>query len=209
MTPYFLVFGLFLAGYLMIEVASPDGHISFGERWILLLPLTVFSVIYAGRIGTDVESYGLLFATSQDFPVEPGFSILMTGAKSIGLDYITFVKLLAVVQMLLLASIVKRLRDPLFFLLFYVSSFFLNFQFNAIRNSFALLIIGALYVRLQRPSVLALVSSSLIHYSSVMTLGLQGLALSRRQMLAIGGLATAAILFAVFWLHPGNCWRSV
>ncbi len=202
MTPYLLAFVSFLTVYFALETTSGRPSLNFRERWILLLPLAIFAVVYAGRIGTDADQYGILFDASEDFPVEPGFSMLMSWANSVGLDYIGFTKMLAIVQMLLLASIVKRLRDPLFFLLFYLGSFFLNFHFNAIRNSLALLIVGALYVRLQRPSLVALFSSSVIHYSSVVTLGLQRLAVSKHQMLAMGVLTIIAGLFAMLWLRP-------
>ena len=202
MTPYLVAFASFLLVYFAVETNSGHRSASPGERLALLLPLAIFAVMYAGQIGTDVESYGGLFEIAEDYPLEPGFSILMIGAKSIGLDYIAFTKVLAIVQMMLLAYVVLRLRDPLFFLLFYLSAFFLNFQFNAIRNSFALLIIAAFYVRAQRPGVAALAGSSVIHYSSVLTLGLQRLATIRRQWLAIGAVAVLALGFAALWLHP-------
>jgi hypothetical protein len=202
MTPYLLVFASFLAVYFALEATTNGRKLMPGERWMLLLPLAIFSVVYAGRIGTDADQYSYLFDTSEEFPVEPGFSMLMTAAKSIGLDYIGFVKVLAIVQMLLLASIAKRLRDPLFFLLFYLSSFFLNFQFNAIRNSLALLILGAIFVQLRRPSLVALVSSSVIHFSSVITLGVQRLAVIKRQWLAMVGITIATALFMVLWFRP-------
>lgn len=202
MTPYLIAFASFLAIYFVLEVTTSGRKLMLGERWMLLLPLVIFSILYAGQIGTDTDQYGSLFDRSEDFPVEPGFSMLMTGAKAIGLDYIGFVKVLAVVQMLLLASIVKRLRDPLFFLLFYLSSFYLNFQFNAVRNSLALLILGMIYVQLRRPSLVALISSSVIHYSSVFTLVVQRLAIIRRQWLAIGGITIVTALFAVLWFRP-------
>jgi hypothetical protein len=202
MTPYVITFVSFLAIYFVLEATTNGRKLTSGERLILLLPLAIFAVMYAGRIGTDSDQYSSLFDVSEEFPVEPGFSLLMTGAKAIGLDYIGFTKVLAIVQMLLLVSVVKRLTDPLFFLLFYLSSFFLNFEFNAIRNSLALLILGAIYVRLQRPSLVALVSSSVFHYSSVITLGMQRLAISRRQWLAICGITIIAGLFAVLWFRP-------
>jgi hypothetical protein len=202
MTPYLLVFAAFLATYFVLETTAGHRAPSSAERWVLVVPLAVFAVLYAGRIGTDVESYGGLFDIAEDFPVEPGFSLLMIGAKTLGLDYVGFTKVLAVAQMLLLASVVMRLRDPLFFLLFYLGSFFLNFQFNAIRNSFALLIVAALYVRLPRPGLLTLVSSSVIHYSSLLTLALQRMSLSRRQGLAITLAGVAAGIVALIWLKP-------
>ena len=202
MTPYLVAFTAFLLAYFAVETNVGRRSPTPGERLAPLLPLAIFAVMYAGQIGTDVESYGGLFEIAESYPLEPGFSVLMIGAKAIGLDYIGFTKVLALVQMMLLAYVVLRLRDPLFFLLFYLSAFFLNFQFNAIRNSFALLIIAALYVRAQRPGVVALAGSSVIHYSSVLTLGLQRLATIRRQWLAIGLVAALSLAFAALWLHP-------
>jgi len=202
MTPYLIAFASFLVAYVALETTSGHRILGRTERCVMLLPLAVFAVIYAGRIGTDVDNYGALFDLAEEFPVEPGFSMLMIGAKSLGLDYVHFTKLLAIVQMLLLASVVTRLRDPLFFLLFYLSSFFLNFQFNAIRNSLALMIVAAVYVRIRRPGITALLSSTVIHYSSLVTLGLQRLALSRRQLLAIGLMVVSATVVAAMWLRP-------
>jgi hypothetical protein len=202
MTPYLLVFVSFLAVYFALESIPTKPNLRLGQRWMLILPPLVFSVLFAGHIGTDADQYGALFDLSENFPVEPGFSLLMTGAKQIGLTYIDFTKALAIVQMVLLASIAKRLRDPLFFLLFYMSSFFLNFQFNEVRNSLALMLIGAVYVRLRRPSITALVSASLIHYSSVLTVGLQKLAMSKHQWLAIVGVVLAATVLGILWTHP-------
>ena len=202
MTPYLIVFASFLAVFFAIETTAGGRRASAGERLMLLLPLALFAVVYAGRIGTDVINYSSLFDIAEDYPLEPGFSLLMIGAKSIGLGYVAFTKVLAVAQMMLLAYIVLRLREPLFFLLFYLSAFFLNFQFNAIRNSLALLIVAALYVRMRRPGATALVGSSVIHVSSLLTVGLQWLASSKRQWLAIGFVATFALAFAAFWMHP-------
>jgi hypothetical protein len=202
MTPYLVGFAAFLAAYFALEATCSHRQLTRTECWVIVLPVAAFAILYAGRIGTDVENYGALFELAEEMPVEPGFSVLMVGAKSLGLGYVGFTKLLAVLQMLLLASIVTRLRDPLFFLLFYLSSFFLNFQFNAVRNSLALLILAALYVRLRRPSMQALLSSTVVHYSSLITLALQRLALSRRQSLAIGLVALSALVLAALWLRP-------
>jgi hypothetical protein len=204
MIPYLVAFAWFLVTALALEEASVSGRrkLSRPVRWVLLLPLAVFAALYAGRIGTDTVHYGDLFDMAEDFPVEPGFSMLMIGAKSFGLSYLDFTKLLACVQMLLLASVVARLRDPIFFLLFYLSSFFLNFEFNAVRNSLALMIIAALYVRIRKPSFAALMSSAVIHYSSIATLALQRLAMSRRQRLSIAVVTISAVAAAIVWLRP-------
>ena len=203
MTPYLILFTSFLSAYVGLELITSGHRLSTRTtRLILMLPLVVFAVTYAGSIGTDTDNYASLYGMAEDFPVEPGFSMLMIGAKLIGLDYVNFTKVLALVQMMLLASIVVRLRDPLFFLLFYLSSFFLNFQFNAIRNSLALLIIAALYVRLQRLGVLALLVSSVVHYSSMITLGFQRLAISRRPLIAISAILLIAGIFVIVWLRP-------
>lgn len=202
MAPYLILFVSFLFLWFSLELNSYQSTLSGATRWLSVLPLAIFAIIYAGHIGSDNESYGYLFEVAEDFPVEPGFSILMIGAKNLGLSYGDFMKTIAVVQILLLASIVSRLRDPLFFILFYISSFFLNFHFNAIRNSLALLIIAALFVRFKRPTGIAFIFSMAIHYSSIFTQGMQKLALTRHQMLAIGLVAIIAVLIASLWLHP-------
>jgi hypothetical protein len=203
MTPYLILFTSFLSAFVGLELITSGHRLSTRTlRLILMLPLVVFAVTYAGSIGTDNDNYDHLYMMAEDFPVEPGFSMLMIGAKSIGLDYVNFTKVLALIQMMLLASIVIRLRDPLFFLLFYLSSFFLNFQFNAIRNSLALLIFGALYVRMHRLGALTLLASSVIHYSSMITLGFQRLAISRRPLMAISAMLLIAGILVIVWLRP-------
>jgi hypothetical protein len=167
-----------------------------------MLPLAIFAIIYVGHIGTDNESYGYLFEVARDFQLEPGFSILMIGAKNLGLSYVDFMKIIAVLQILLLVSIVSRLRDPHFFILFYMSSFFLNFHFNAIRNSLALLIIAVLFVRFKRPTIISFFFSMSVHYSSIFTYGMQKLAPSRYQMLAIVLVMIIAVLIGSLWFHP-------
>jgi len=202
MTPYLLAFGSFLAVFFAFEALGQHRPLTRTERWLLLLPLGTFALSYAGRIGTDVERYGELFGIAEQFPLEPGFSALMVAAKWLGLGYVEFTRVLAAIQILLLGSIVLRLREPLFFLLFYFGAFFLNFQFNAIRNSLALLIVAALYARLERPGIAALLGSTVVHYSSLATLALQRLALSRREWLAVGLVVLAAALISLLWLRP-------
>ncbi|MGY8626003.1 EpsG family protein [Chromobacterium violaceum] len=199
MIPYLFVFAAFIAIYVMLEAIAGHRSLSRTECWMLVLPLGIFAIAYAGRIGTDVDSYARLFDLAENFPLEPGFSILMIGAKLLGLDYVDFTRLLAVTEMLLLLSIVTRLRDPLFFLLFYLGSFYLNFQFNAIRNSLALLIVAALYVRLPRVGLLTLLVSTAIHYSSLASLALLKLSRSHRQKLAIGIVIASGCGIALLW----------
>lgn len=200
MTPYIFLFAIFLCSYVTLEVTAGHRRPTYSERYVLLLPLAVFGILYAGRIGTDVESYKMLFQIAEDFPLEPGFALLMIAAKLIGLDYIEFTKLLATMQFLLLALIVKRLRDPLFFLFFYMSSFYLNFHFNAIRNSFALLIIAFLFVRRPRFGMVSLIVSPMIHYSSLITLSLMKISTSHRKLLMIGSIFLTGGL--AIWAYP-------
>lgn len=202
MAPYLIVFGSFLAVYFRLETTANGGTLTLSERWGLLLPLMIFAGVYAGRIGTDADHYHYLFNMANEFPLEPGFSVLMIGAKKIGLHFIGFARLLAVTQIVLLALIVKRLRDPLFFLLFYISTVYVDFEFNVVRNALALLVIGVFYVRRRRAGIMALALSWPIHYSSPVTVGLQWLASRRRQILPVVGFAAAAGLFAALWFHP-------
>lgn len=208
MTSYLILFIAFLLLYFVLEAITYYRQPTRSERYALLLPLGIFSLLYAGRIGTDVESYSMLFDIAEEYPLEPGFAQLMIGAKMIGFDYIDFTKLLAIAQVLLLASIVKRLRDPLLFIFFYFSAFYLNFHFNAVRNSFALLIIGAIYVRRHKLGVTTLLISSTIHYSSLMTLILLRLSESRRKLLATGIISiigvTAFLLSPDLFIYQGH-----
>jgi hypothetical protein len=202
MLPYLLLFASFLMLYFILEISTANRTLSYTTRWVSIVPLAFFSVTYAGHIGSDVESYDNFFKIAEDFPTEPGFSVLMIVAKSVGLSYKDFMKALAVIDMLLLASIISRLRDPLFFVLFYTSSFYLNFQFNAVRNSLALLIIAALYVRSQRQGLNAIMVSTCIHYSSPITLALQRFASSRHQMLQIWIAGITSVLVFFLWSNP-------
>ena len=202
MTPYLVFFSLYLAFYFALEaIAWRRGGVTPTTGCLMIVPLAVFGVIYAGHIGTDTVNYGVIYQAPEDFPIEPGFALLMTAAKHVGIGYSMFMKLLVIVQLVLLTSIVARLRDPLFFLLFYVAAFYLNFQFNQVRNSLALFIIAASYIWLRRSSLFALLAAVAIHFSSPITFGLQVLAGSRYQRMAIGMVAgTAGLLLAAFIL---------
>jgi hypothetical protein len=202
MTPYLLVFTVFLAIYFALGMIASRDRFDQAGRYLLLAPLAIFTFIYAGHIGSDLISYSGIYDTAEILLLEPGFSILMMSAKSMGLGYDSFAKLVALAQFVLLVLVVKRLRDPSFFLLFYVSVFFLNFQFNVVRNSLALLILAAFYVRTQKLSMIALVSASIIHYSSLISLGFYWLAILRRQWLAMSIVLGLAIVIAVIQLYP-------
>jgi hypothetical protein len=139
---------------------------------LLLGPLVIFTTIFLGDIGTDVENYRKIFQNAESFPSEPGFSAIMIALKWLGISYEGFINILATVELILLALILSKLKDPLIFLLIYAGSFFLNFHFNMIRNSLALLFLGLIYAFKGRLGIFSLISSVLIHFSSIFSFGL-------------------------------------
>jgi len=201
MIPYAILFISFLSLYFSLEIASWNRKISSMISFIPMLPLVVFAFFYAGEIGSDAENYNRLFGIAEELPQEPIFSLLLYSAKSLGLDFIEFSKLLVLSQFLLLTLIIRRLREPLLFLLFYFGCFYLNFHFNALRNSTAILLIGAVLVQFRRVGLITILISSLIHYSSLVTIALQKLSQSGRKRLAISVLVLASIMIILIWLN--------
>jgi hypothetical protein len=202
MTPYVVFFSLYLTLYFALEaIAWRRAELSRPAGCLMILPLAIFAMIYAGHISIDSINYGLIYESPQDFPVEPGFALLMVAAKHAGLSYFVFMKIFVAVQLLLLTAIVARARDPLFFMLVYFAAFYLNFQFNQVRSAMALFIIVASYLWLRRFSFFMLLPAVAIHYSAPISFGLQFLAKSRHQRMAIGlVLAGAALMLAMFVL---------
>lgn len=201
MIPYAILAVCFLSLYFALEIVSCNRKVSSAVSLIPMVPLIVFTVVYAGEIGSDAGNYKTLFYNAEKFRQEPIFSLLMLNARSFGLDFIEFAKLLALLQLLLLALIVIRLRDPLFFMLFYFGCFFLNFHFNTLRNSLALLFMGAMLVQFKRIGILATITSTLIHYSSLGAVLLQRLSLSGRKRAVISLLALGGVLIAIIWFN--------
>lgn len=204
MQPYLIVFLSTLIFPLALESARSQFALSRGVRMVLLVPLCIFSVIYAGRIGADSTNYGEIYRNAGEYfgVIEPGFLLLMIGSNILGLDYIHYAQLIAIAELILLASIITRLRDPLFFFLIYLGAFFLNFHFNMIRNSLALLIIGAVYVRIERPGFKLMIISTLIHYSSLFLLAVQRLSISRYRIFMLCLTAIAVGVPAYFISQP-------
>ncbi len=169
---------------------------------MLLTPLLGFALLYAGHIGTDTPNYKEIFLEDGEFQLEPGFSLMMLAANALGADYTMFSKALVSLQILLLAFIVFQLRDPLIFLLLYTSTLFLHFQFNAVRNGLALLLVGAFYAAMRRPSIIWPSASGLVHYSGLFSVAVQHLAASRQRMLSYCAAAIASASLVLIWLSP-------
>lgn len=174
MTPYLVTFSTFLFFFFILEATNKKNTRPKNITLCILLlgPLAIFVTTFLGNIGTDVENYRQIFSNAESFPSEPGFSIIMICLKWLGVSYNGFIGILAAVELILLALILSQLRDPLIFLLIYLGSFFLNFHFNMIRNSLALLVLGLIYAFNRRLGIFSLISSVMVHFSSIFTFGL-------------------------------------
>jgi len=173
MIPYIILYSLFIIFYLITKNNIFFRYSRKHMILICLIPLTIFSLLYSGHIGTDLSSYNDEYNLNKESTLEPGFVILINFANKLGLNYITFTKILAIIQILLLYKISLKLNEYDFFILFYFSNFYLNFNFNIIRNSLALLILGATYVNSLKPRYITYILAISIHFSSIFVILLE------------------------------------
>ena len=176
MIPYIFVFSISLLIFFVFElILVHKSRFDWITILALIAPISLFNLLFAGTIGSDLPHYTYQYDFANDFILEPGFSFLMVSAKFIGFNYLLFTKLLAIIHLFLLFYIIINVKDPLIFFLFYLGLFYLNFHFNAIRNSLALLFFAAFYVRTKKLNIYSCVISTAIHYSSVITFSIHKL----------------------------------
>lgn len=174
MIPYVFVFAFSLLLFFILEYSLyRSSKISKINIISLITPVAVFNLLFSGTIGSDLPHYTNQYQYANDFILEPSFSLLMIFTKTLGFDYLLFSKFLAIIHLVLLFFILTNIKDSLLFFIIYLSLFYLNFHFNAIRNSLALLLIGAIYVRTNKFTISTLFVTSTIHYSSVITFLIQ------------------------------------
>ena len=204
MFPYIALIISFAFIFFVLEsvgVRNGNGKHRIGAIALLSIPLAVFISMYAGDIGTDVLSYVSLYEDADESLLEPGFKLLMIIAKALGADFRAFAVFISLTELILLVFIVRRLQDPLLFMLLYVSFFFFNFHFNQIRIGLALLTVGAFYVSLRRGGLVAIFIAPMIHYASVFAVAMHRLSVMRNKRSAIVALlAFALIVTSIFVL---------
>ena len=189
MIPYLLVYFISIVIFSILEIAiGSNRKTNWFYSVLLIIPIFVFSIIYAGVIGSDLMHYKNQYEIADEFILEPGFSFVMIFFKYMGLDYFGFSKVLAIIHLLLYVFISIKLKDPLLFFIFYIGVFFLNFHFNAIRNSLALLMIAVFYVRAQKISMPTLILATSIHYSSLIAIAIQKAESFCKSKFAIGSV---------------------
>ena len=159
-------------------------------------------MIYAGYIGTDTPTYKDIYENVDNSHIEPGFALMINAAQEIGFDYYGFAKVLAILQILLLTLILFKVKDPMFFILIYTSNFFLHYQFNAVRNGLALLIIGFIYTNISYRCIALPSSISLIHYSSLIVVGLKKLAISGSRFYKTIFIICLVSAVLLVWIYP-------
>ncbi len=202
MIPYALLYSSFVFSFSLMEYASGAKKPKASKIYLTLLPIYIFSILYAGYIGTDAKNYNFLYLNAYENWLEPGYSFLMILSQELGLSFRAFSVTISIFQLILLSLIVNRLKDPLIFIFLYFSMFYLNFHFNALRNSVSLLILGVLYVRFGKSGFISLILSILFHYSAIFAVFLQKISLFRRTLVSTFIILILFAAFSLAWLYP-------
>jgi hypothetical protein len=150
--------------------------------------LTGFAFL-RGDVGTDTYTYHQQYfdfaAIDSDvlqmLAIEPFFLLLIKSLSSIGAlvglrpDTLstTYVAAIALFQGWLLMLLLRRLRNPGLFLLFYSATFYINFQFNILRAAAAALLLCLSVLLLDSPAdrrkgFLLLCLAPAVHYSAAL-----------------------------------------
>lgn len=134
-----------------------------------------------GYVGTDTYSYHLHFQMLTEAKsifamlliTEPIFIVLAKLVSIVGGSSFLYVFGISVLQILLLLYVVGRVAKPGLFLLLYVSTFYVDFHFNILRASTALLFVLAALVNLRRGLIYYfpfLVAAVFSHFTAVFVL---------------------------------------
>jgi hypothetical protein len=183
--------------------------------------LTAFAFL-RGDVGTDTYTYHQQYldfaAVDTDvlrmLAIEPFFLLLIKSLAAVGglvglrpeALSTAFVATVALVQGWLLMVLLRRLRNPGLFLLFYSATFYVNFQFNILRAATATLLLCLSVVLLDAPAdrrkgYVVLLLTPAVHYGAVLlvpwVLAYDALRTGRYLRFALVAVAGAAAAGAV------------
>jgi hypothetical protein len=186
--------------------------------------LTAFAFL-RGDVGTDTYTYHQQYfdfaAVDTDIlrmlAIEPFFLLLikllaavgsLTGLRPEALST-AFVGMIALFQGWLLMLLLRRLRDPGLFLLFYSATFYVNFQFNILRAATATLLLCLSVLLLDTPAdrrkgFVVLLLTPAVHYGAVLlvpwVLAYDALRTGRYLRFALVAITAATVAGAVLAL---------
>lgn len=157
------------------------------KKRILVIAVILLSILAGVRqIGTDLQAYRIIFHTSEInnynayfrnmfmYKLEPGFMVLISEIKRIGLGFEFFLFISALIPIWLLQKVIFKVEEnfPLTVFMFFLMMYSLRGPFDIIRHFFAAMIyLSALYSLSKNNNFLYYIktgTSTLFHYSNVM-----------------------------------------
>lgn len=134
---YILPFS-FLALFLFFSV---DKYLYVVSNRIIFFLIGAFFIVLAGiryEIATDYGSYYNIFVYSSEFArLEPGFKLLILIFRDIG-SFNLFIFFIAFTSIVLKLIYFNSLKRPFFALFLYLAIFYVNLEFNIIRQGLAI-----------------------------------------------------------------------
>jgi hypothetical protein len=132
-----------------------------------------------GYVGTDTFAYHTQFEVISRFNtldentlrIEPAFIAIARFIELFGGDSFGYVLSIGVLQTCLLMFILRRLERPSLFLVFYIATFYISFQFNILREGTSLLLIAISLIWIKADEskfFFTLLASIFFHYSSLL-----------------------------------------
>jgi len=136
------------------------------DKKYLFIPIVVISVLAGlrGNVGYDTCAYKKLYTsigllTYADLSyIEPSFYLFAWLCKLISKEPQFFLFIISVTQGVILFLVVRQVRNPRFFLLFFTALFYYPFFFSTIRQGLAMLILSFCYATYLRKGSLTSVS---------------------------------------------------
>jgi hypothetical protein len=137
----------FYIGSVFFLICSPDRYFKKISNEIVFFLVIIILLLFAGfryGIATDYWSYYNLFNEKEGIQrIEPGFAFLIKTYKAIffSKSYNGFVFLISFLSIIIKYLFFRKLRNPFFALLFYISLFYISLEYNVIRQGLACSII--------------------------------------------------------------------
>lgn len=175
---YVILLSIALGGALLSLHLTPPRQLLISKLVLVLLG-SVAAI--RGYVGTDTYSYHLHFgmiANAQNvvamlLVTEPIFVILAKLISVLGGGGFQYIICIAVLQMILLIYVVDKIEYPAVFVIMYVATLYLDFHFNILRASVALLFVLAALVNLNKGFISYfpfLFAAFLSHYTAAFVL---------------------------------------
>jgi hypothetical protein len=203
----------FYFGSIFLFICSIDKHLKAISNKIIFFLSIVILLLFAGfryGIATDYWSYYDIFREKEGIQrIEPGFVFLIRAYKIVTFSgsYNGFVFFIAVLSIVIKYCFFKKLRNPFIALVFYIALFYINLEYNVIRQGLASsLICYAVYCTKKKDAFLFICLAATIHISSFMFLPLYFLCINKNNekifnIKTIPIIILFAILFRLFVLR--------